>query len=429
MRDLLACLIHGRLSRRELGAHMLQLGFGTLTARSILETIPAGKRQPAGETFHVEPFNQRTPYEQWMATEGVPIHGGFFIRDVRSLEVKPWRRFGVPGALIDLEGAEGTDGAYLIEIPPGARTHPQRFLFEEVLFVLEGEGETLIRQDGGPRQSVPWQKGSLFSPPLNTWRQHINRGRTPARLLSVNDLPVVMDLFRHAGFIFNNPFVFRDRYNAEPQYFTFDRSRFRQGGTSALFGEGERGRVSIVDAAVIPDVHDLPLYEARERGASNKSIEITLADNTLQTHLSEFEVGTYKRAHRHGPGSHVLILSGEGYTLMWTDVPRYAEAPKKVRIDWSEGSLFVPPDRWFHQHFNVGSGPAKYIATTWVGGKYLAEALGGGGRTHRLNTVSLKEGGNMVDDDLEDPTIRALFEEELNKRGLKSRMPPRPLRS
>jgi len=148
-----------------------------------------------------------------------------------------------------------------------------------------------------------------------------------------------------------------------------------------------------------------------------------LSDNAMQVHVSEFEVGTYKRAHRHGPGSHVLVLGGIGYTLMWTEVPQYSGAPQQVRVDWTEGSLFVPPDRWFHQHFNSGGTAAKYMATTWIGGKYFVKALGGGGRTHRLNNVSFRKGGNMIDYPDEDPMIRAMFDQELTKSGVNTRMP------
>nr|MDQ3817566.1 hypothetical protein [Acidobacteriota bacterium] len=95
----------------------------------------------------------------------------------------------------------------------------------------------------------------------------------------------------------------------------------------------------------------------------------------------------------------------------------------QVRVDWKDGTLFVPPDRWFHQHFNAGSTPAKYMATTWIGGKYWVKALGGGGRTHRLNTISFRHGGNMIDYADEDPTIRAMFEAELKKNGVEMRMP------
>ena len=429
IRELLAKLFHGLISRREFAQRVLGLGFSMATVESVLDTAAFGQDaqggRPAGETFRVQPFSEKTPYEQWLAQEGVPVHTGYHASDLRALEVKPWSRLGARGAWIDLQGAEGTDGAYLCELAPAAHTRPQRYLFEEVLYVLDGEGETTVWHEGGPKRSFKWQKGSLFSPPLNVWRQHFNRGRAPARLVSVTDAPLVIDLFHNADFVFNNAFVFRDRYNNQPEYFSLQSARRQVGGSAATFGEGERGSVSILDGSFIPDVNRLELFEAKSRGLKNKSLEMTLSDNSLQTHISEFEVGTYKRAHRHGPGSHVLILGGAGYSLLWTDVPSYSDAPKKVRVDWSEGSLFVPPDRWFHQHFNAAGVPAKYMATTWIGGKYFVKALGGGGRTHRLNTLSTKQGGNMVDYPDEDPMIRSMFEEELRKKGVKIQMPSR----
>jgi hypothetical protein len=121
----------------------------------------------------------------------------------------------------------------------------------------------------------------------------------------------------------------------------------------------------------------------------------------------------------------VLVLGGRGYTLLWKDNPRFSEAKTQMRIDWGDGSIFVPPDHWFHQHFNGGGDPARYMASTWIGGKYFAEGMGGGGRTHRLGTVSVRDGGNMIDYLDEDPQIRALFEEELTKSGVEIQMPKR----
>jgi mannose-6-phosphate isomerase-like protein (cupin superfamily) len=392
------------------------------TVESILDNVPAAQAKPA-ETFRPEPYSGRTPYEQWMATEGVPVHTGYSAPNVRTLEVKPWTRMGASGAFIDLTGAEGTDGAYICEIRPGTTTKPQHYLFEESVFVLEGEGETTIWQEGGRKQTFRWRKGGMFSPPLNVWRQHSNRGSTPARLISFHDLPLMMDVLHNAEFLFDNPFVFRDRYNNDPDYFTFKPSNVRAGGTPAMFSEGEHGAVMISDTGFVPDINQVRLQEAKSRGLKNKGMEIVFSDNTMQTHISEFETGSYKRAHRHGPGSHVMILGGVGYTLLWTDLPQYSKAPKHVRVDWTEGTLLVPPDRWFHQHFNAGGDAAKYMATTWIGGKYFAKAMGGGGRTHRLNTISTHQGGNMVDYLDEDPAVRSIFEEELKKNGLKSRMP------
>src|SRR5918911_3876338 len=230
MRGLLAKLVNGEISRRSFTARMLGMGFGLMTVESILDTVADGQGRKkmdvpkGGESFRAEPFSEKTPYEQWMDAEGVPVHTGYHVPDVRALEVKQWRRFGTNGALINLEGAEATDGAYILEIAPGATTRPARFMFEESVFVLDGEGEATVWHERRPKQTFKWQKGSLFSPPLNTWRQYKNVGRKTARLISVTDLPLTMDLYHNADFIFNNDFVFRDRYNNQPDYFTINKS-------------------------------------------------------------------------------------------------------------------------------------------------------------------------------------------------------------
>ena len=418
---LLANFINGKISRRELSHRLLGMGFGMATVESILDNVTPAHAQEA-ESFRAEPFSAQTPYEQWTSKEGIPVYTGYAIPNVRSLELKPWARLGANAAIIDLTGSEGTDGAFLFQLQPNAETKPQRYMFEESIFILDGEGETTVWQQGGPKQSFRWKKGAMFSPPLNVWRQHVNRGPQPVKLISFHDMPLMMDVMHNANFLFNNPFVFGDRYDGQKDYFNFDNSKLRPEGTAAMFAKGEEGAGRIADTGLIPDVNALELRTAKSRGLHNKGIEMVFSGNTMQTHISEFATGSYKRAHRHGPGSQILILGGQGYSLMWTDLPHYSEAPKHTRIDWKEGAMFVPPDRWFHQHFNGGADPAKYMATTWIGGKYFAKSLGGGGRTHRMNNVSIRQGGNMVDYPDEDPIVRSMFVEELKKHGLKLQM-------
>jgi quercetin dioxygenase-like cupin family protein len=362
------------------------------------------------------------PYEEWLKEEGIPVYREHHIADLRVAEVKPWKRVGALGAHIDLVGGEGVNAGYLCEIPPGASSIPQRYLFEEVIYILSGEGETVVWNPERAEQSVKWKAGAVIAPPLNVWRRHINRGATPARLLSMNNAPVVIDLFHNAEFVFNNDFVFRDRYNGEADFFGAGPENFHHKQTTAENSEIARG-VHTWDSGFVPDARAIGLEAVKERGEANSRVELQLAENTMQCHISEFEVGTYKKAHRHGPGSHVVMLNGRGYTLMWKGTIKYSEAPAQARIDWKEGSLFVPPDGWFHQHFNTGADFARYIAPTWGGdGKWFMRGLGGGGRTHRLGKTSTRKGGSLIEHEDEDPLIRETFEAELKKAGVKSRM-------
>ena len=72
--------------------------------------------------------------------------------------------------------------------------------------------------------------------------------------------------------------------------------------------------------------------------------------------MSVFDARLYKKAHRHGPGRVIVIPVGEGYSIMWE------EGKEKVVVPWHEASCFVPPNKWFHQHFNAGGEPARYLA-------------------------------------------------------------------
>src|SRR5207237_4159779 len=106
----------------------------------------------------------------------LPVHKEYYISDLRRAEVKSWKRLGpgVSGAYIELVGGEGINAGYLCELAPGARTEAQRYLFEEVLYVLNGEGERMIWNPGSrSKQAVSWKDGRVLSPTLNVWRQHV----------------------------------------------------------------------------------------------------------------------------------------------------------------------------------------------------------------------------------------------------------------
>ena len=144
-----------------------------------------------------------------------------------------------------------------------------------------------------------------------------------------------MNLYEDVEFVFNTAYDFKNRFAGEPDYFT---------------NKGEQKGL-LLETNFVADAVNLPLISAKERGAGGGHIRFNMAKGSMNSHISQFPVGTYKKGHRHGPGAHVIILSGEGYSLMWPE----GEEPR--RYDWEVGTMIVPPNMWFHQHFNTGTTP------------------------------------------------------------------------
>jgi len=334
----------------------------------------------------------KTPYQKWLDQEGIPIHTGFFIEDLRTLEVKPWSRLGALGAFVILEGTDQQDDAYVLELSPGKSSSPERHLYEELIYVLQGRGATTVWTDEKKKQTFEWQTGSLFSPPFNAWHQHFNgSGSEPARLIAVTTAPVIINLMRDLDFVFNNPHFFKDRYAGEEDYFT-PKGKFI----------GQR----FWETNLVTDVRSFTLEEYRERGEGSTNMKFEMSNNSLIAHASEFLVGSYKLAHRHGPGAHVIIVGGEGYSLMWP------EGEKFKKFDWHEGSVIVPPEMWYHQHFNTGNVPARYLALRWgshknpMGGKQYSTYL------------ALRAGEDQIALEDQDPEVHRLFVEECRRSGV-----------
>jgi oxalate decarboxylase/phosphoglucose isomerase-like protein (cupin superfamily) len=338
---------------------------------------------------------KETPYTRWVRSEGLDIISAHYVPNLHTVELKPWPRRGGRGVFINHEASRTSNDCYVCEIPPGKELAPQRQLFEEMILILDGRGSTAVWNDAGARVSFEWKAGALFAIPLNCWHQHFNgSGQVPARYVAVTNAPPVINLYEDLDFVFNTKHDFRDRFNGEPDYF-------------AAKGDQEG---FLLRTNFVPDAVNLPLIAAKERGAGGGHIRFNMAKGSMNSHISQFPVGTYKKAHAHGPGAHVIILSGEGYTLMWPE----GEEPR--RYDWQVGTMIVPPNMWFHQHFNTGTAPARYLAF-----KHEGVAIRNSQGVPKA-WISRRNGGNQIDYADEQPLIRTLFAEELAKRGLVPQM-------
>ncbi len=346
----------------------------------------------------------RTGYRAFLETERIPVIEGIAVEDLATVEVAPWSRLEARGAYIQLLGSEDTDNAYVLEIPRAGSTAPERHLFEEVFFVVGGRGSCEVWTQGGARQTFEWQRGSLFAIPLNALhRLHNGSGQEPARLLAVTTAPLMISLLRNLEFVFHCPYDFADRFRGQDEYFS---------GEGTLYAGAESTR-RYWETNFVADVTAMPLYEWRERGAGSRNVKIELADNTLVAHVSDFPVGTYKKGHRHGPGAHVVILEGQGFSLMWPD---RRETFEDVR--WGPGTMLVPPGMWWHQHFNTGATPARYLAIRWGSTKWtLTRYL-----DHQGVDKSAKAGGNQIEYEDQDPRIHRMFVERCRENGVAVRM-------
>jgi hypothetical protein len=78
--------------------------------------------------------------------------------------------------------------------------------------------------------------------------------------------------------------------------------------------------------------------------------------------------------------------------------------------------MIVPPNMWFHQHFNSGTTPSRYLAF-----KHEGVAVRNGQGVPKA-WISKRIGGDQIDYVDERPEVRTIFADELAKRGLTPRM-------
>lgn len=355
----------------------------------------------AKPTTPLDDFVIEDPYYEWQKREGVRVIHEYVFEDLSKVELSPWARKGGAGAFINLKLRQGElpGDAQLIEIAPGKHSEPERHLYEENSYVLNGRGATRIWLDGQTPQTFEWQAGSLFSIPLNAHYQHFNAGSEPARYLSVTNAPQMMRLYRDDDFIFNNPFNFHSRYS----------------GNNSFTGGGKLFNRRVWETNFIPNAPDMALYGWKERGAGGINVMLEMAKSSLKSHISEFPVGTYKKGHRHGPGAHLLILSGVGFSLLWTK----DDMSDLQKADWKKGGMvIVPSDACFHQHFNTGTTRARYLALRLGEFGLMSPASKDGWNADK----SIKDGGWQVEYQDENPEVHKIFEGELAKHGATCRM-------
>ena len=346
----------------------------------------------------------RDPYLEWVEREGIPVAEDFGV-NLLEVQTGPWARIDALGAAVHLKGRGDFMSMLVVELKPGAKTSPQRHLYEETIYVLAGNGNTTIVGPDGKKHSFEWGLGSLFAIPLNATYQHFNgSGIESARLVCSTTAPAALNMYHSEAFVFDNPWNFAERMG-QKKYFNGD------GDYTPI-----RAGLNLWETNLVPDLTALKLTEWGERGAGSTNINLLMADSVMHVHTSEMPVGTYKKAHRHDPGAHVMCVTGKGYSLGW-----YKGESDMIRVDWTHGVVFAPLNNMFHQHFNAGPKPSRYLATIFGSVRYPFLD-----NKRKLNEgavdTDVKLGGNQIEYEDQFPLIAEMFDQAARKNGFEVEM-------
>jgi quercetin dioxygenase-like cupin family protein len=365
----------------------------------------------------------KMPYDLFMEAEGIPIFRGLGLKRVQDLPLEPWKRLGGRGSYIQLWGTEGLWGMYVVEVPSGGALEPERHMYEKIALVIEGRGSTEVLEDGQSKPRVfEWQKGSLFSIPLNVKHRFVNASNSPALILCGTTAPNIMNLVDNLKFVFDCPFNFSDRYSGDADYFK---------PNDDIAPDPVRG-LAMRRTNFMPDVitTDLPLDNRRSPGY--RRVEPFMARNKFYLWIGQHETGRYSKAHKHASAAVLICLKGKGYTYTWPETlgerPWEAgQADKVMKQEYEYGGMVTAAPMsgdWFHQHFGVSKNPLRLSA--WFGANNARARKPGlpGEAIMDYGAIDVKKGGSAIPYHEEDRALRQEFEAKLAEEGVSSRMNP-----
>lgn len=335
-------------------------------------------------------------YNKWITGQDVPIHTGYYVQDVRTLERGFWKLRGCKAVIVYLEGYKGLEQFSVLEIPPAGSIPPFRIALEEIVYVLEGQGICSVWAEGKPKVSFEFQKHSYFRIPSNHHYELSNaRGDQPALVLVANLLPLSLMTNPNPDFFFNNPYV-----DSTELYKEEDGKGFYSAEARAV----QRGGRFTWYSNFFPDLTVWDKLEAygAESGRLAYAGGIWFPNSAFSTGLMVLPARRYRAAHRHAAGTAILgVQPATGFVAMWP------EGGEPVVAPWQEGSLFVPPSNWYHMHLNSGSVENRQLRI----------------RAPRPGANPDSDPRRMIPFTETPAWIRPKFEEELAKIGLTSLMP------
>jgi gentisate 1,2-dioxygenase len=228
----------------------------------------------------------------------------------------------------------------IIEIEPGQRTSTHRHTHTAELFVLEGEGYTVVND-----RKLQWSQWDALYFPTNAWHYTVNTGKSRARFVSIGDGPL-FELF--------NMDRLEDIGQAEPPGpFYPDTPLQRLAQSLSGRGEGEYERAIIqsaeteqrlATATLVTHFKEQTLLLNKKGTKSTFLVDISQGFHGTGLSMVMFQIapGGWQSKHRHGGEAVLYAVKGKGYSVI--DGERY---------DWGEGDATLVSKWSWHQHFNA----------------------------------------------------------------------------
>jgi quercetin dioxygenase-like cupin family protein len=376
----------------------------------------------AGENAGTGKFSRAAmPYDRFMQSEGIPCYRGIGVHRVQDLPMAPWKRLGGRGTYIQLYGTEGLWGMYVVEVPSGGALNIERHVYEKQVFIIDGRGSTEVWNEGQTKkQTFEWQKGSLFSIPLNAYHRFVNASNSPALILCGTSAPNIINLVDNLRFVFDCPFNFTERYSGENDYF-IQKDDIEPDPVRGLAMKRTNYMADIINT-------ELPLDNRRSPGY--RRVQPDMGGQRFHLWIGQHENGRYSKAHKHTSSAVLICVKGKGYTYTWPDALgmtpwKDGKGDKVIRQDYEPiGLVSAAPmsGDWYHQHFGISKDPLRL--TAWFGpNNHDAMRPGVPGEAMAdVWAMDIDKGGKAVPYHLEDPYIRKEYEETLAKEGVVSRM-------
>jgi hypothetical protein len=256
---------------------------------------------------------------------------------------------------------------------------------------------------------------------MNAMHRIVNASSSPALLLGGTTAPNVLNQINNVAAVFDNPFVFRDRFGGADDFYK---------PKDDIEPDPVRG-LAMRRTNLIPDVMNCELPLDNRRSPGYRRVEPFMTGNTFYLWIGQHENGRYSKAHAHTSAAVLICLKGKGYTYTWperlgTNPWQDGKASEVRRLDYEPvGMVTAAPGgaRWFHQHFSVSKDPFRL--TAWFGPNSPGREPGPPGEQHiDYTAMDITEGGSSIPYWMEDPAIREEYLATLASAGVPSRMDP-----